>query len=175
MGFVGIGRQKRNGETLSFQDVTSPGAECRGTLHPATTQLPVPSPFIPLRSASAPSLPRSRREIPSARGAKAPKSGAEQLQPSRAPRAVVAAPSTGWRGDLPGVGTSPARELRRLIETRVKNTTTGANQQVSPFPLLGNDCFSAGHIFQNIFIMRQHGKFSLVNLIKLETNEYVML
>lgn len=53
--------------------------------------------------------------------------------------------------------------------------TTGAKQQVSPSLLLGNDCLSVGYTFKKVFIMRQHGKFSLVNLIKLETNEYVML
>lgn len=170
MGFAGIGRQKRNGETLSFQDVASPGAECRGTLHPATTQLPVPSPFIPLRSASAPSLPRSRREIPSARGAKAPKSGAEGLQPSRAPGARGGSTQHRPAWGPPRRG-SYGGSSKPVLRTRRREQTS----RFRLFPLLGNDCFSAGYIFQNIFIMRQHGKFSLVNLIKLETNEYVML
>lgn len=85
------------------------------------------------------------------------------------PRAWVTAPSTGKRGNLPFEGAMAAHQ------NACKNMTTGAKQQVSPFLLLGDVCLSVGYIFKKIFIMTQHGKFSLVNLIKLETNEYVML
>lgn len=44
-----------------------------------------------------------------------------------------------------------------------------------PFPPAGKWLPLSGIHFPKIFIMRQHGKLSLVNLIKLETNEYMTL
>lgn len=74
---------------------------------------------------------------------------------------------------------SPLQELQFLIQTRM----TWQQEQTSSFSpllLLRNNYLTVGCIFQkNTYIHHeadtQHGKFSLVNLIKLETNEYVML
>lgn len=94
---------------------------------------------------------------------------AEQLQPSQVPQAWVTAPGNGTKRNLPFEGAVAAHR------NPCKNMTMPANHQISLSLLLGSGYLLVGYIFQKLFIMRQHGKFSLVNLIKLDTNKYVML